>query len=597
MADSVNKILKGNLNYAIRSDGEEIKPSEFQLMSVVVRKEVNKIGKAELVFEAGDMSKGEVSESENDAFLPGKKIVIQMGYGNTYSTIFEGSVTSHKFSVDKETTGTLNIECRDFAFPATQEKGDDVYKKKKDSDIIQELFSKCSDLSVDVEDTKIEKAETIRKFSTHWDYALSLSNANGLLIVTEGGECKIKKPDVSAAPAIKATYGDDIIDFKGELVAAGQKPTIIFKGWDDKEQKMITATGKKPSLNEQGSDTMDDLSGAVGVQQEIVPTVFSSQEELEALADAEMLKTGLARIQGTCTICGTAALKHGDTLELCKVGKHFNGTAFVGSVEHKIDESGWITIAGLGLPLSNLNQHSGNVPQDSPFSANTAKGLLIGVVTKIDADDEQKGKIQVQLPYLANSDTGLIWARIANFWASKDYGAFFIPDVGDEVILGFLDNDITYPVILGSLYSKARPAANVIEKENKIRSITTKSKMKIEFEEEKKIITITTPGKNTITMSDDAKGIQLEDQNSNKIAMNDSGIVIESSKSITLKSKADIVLEPGANFNVKAKGNVTMKGVNIEAAANAKAVVKGNAQAEFSASGQTVIKGGVVMIN
>jgi phage gp45-like len=121
--------------------------------------------------------------------------------------------------------------------------------------------------------------------------------------------------------------------------------------------------------------------------------------------------------------------------------------------------------------------------------------------------------------------------------------------------------------------------------------------MKIEFENEKKEITIQTPGNNMIRISDDAKGMTLCDQNNNKIEMNNGGIIIESAKDLTFKAKANIVIDAGNNLESKAKANLTLKGMKIEGTAQTEMTMKGTAKAEFSASGQAILKGGLVLIN
>lgn len=121
--------------------------------------------------------------------------------------------------------------------------------------------------------------------------------------------------------------------------------------------------------------------------------------------------------------------------------------------------------------------------------------------------------------------------------------------------------------------------------------------MRIEFEEENKTITLLTPGGNKIMLSDDAKGIILEDQNSNKIVMDNNGILIDSAESVTIKSKTDIEADTAANMTMKAKSKISVQGQNIDLKANAALTAKGVAKAEISASGQTVVKGAMVIIN
>jgi uncharacterized protein involved in type VI secretion and phage assembly len=153
-------------------------------------------------------------------------------------------------------------------------------------------------------------------------------------------------------------------------------------------------------------------------------------------------------------------------------------------------------------------------------------------------------------------------------------------------------------VILGSVYSSAKKAAATpADNNNYIKTLITKSKLKLSFDDEKKITKIETPGGNSIMLSDDAKSIEIADQNSNTIKMTSSGITIESQKDITLKATGNITLDATGKLNLTAKQDVAVSGMNINNTAQVGFTAKGNATAEVSASGQTTLKGGIVMIN
>ena len=80
------------------------------------------------------------------------------------------------------------------------------------------------------------------------------------------------------------------------------------------------------------------------------------------------------------------------------------------------------------------------------------EGLQIGVVKKLDANPDGEPMIQVSVPILEAEAPG-VWARLAKLHATDGTGAFFVPEIGDEVVLGFLANDPSHPIVLGSLYN------------------------------------------------------------------------------------------------------------------------------------------------
>lgn len=200
------------------------------------------------------------------------------------------------------------------------------------------------------------------------------------------------------------------------------------------------------------------------------------------------------------------------------------------------------------------------------------------------------------MPALGDNNNEL-WARLSSYYATSESGNFFIPEVGDEVVLGYINQDPGQPVILGSLYSSQKTMPYELTAENDTKAIVTKNKLKIEFNDETKVITITTPGENTITISDDEKLIKLADQNSNTITMDENGITLDSPKDITISATGNISLKSTGDTSIDATGDANIKGMNVSAEANVALTAKGSATAELSASGNTTVKGALVMIN
>jgi len=197
----------------------------------------------------------------------------------------------------------------------------------------------------------------------------------------------------------------------------------------------------------------------------------------------------------------------------------------------------------------------------------------------------------------ARSSASLRWARLASFHGSDSIGAFFIPEIGDEVVLGYMNNDPCHPVILGSFYSSKRKPPYDLTADNFTKAIVTKSKIKLEFDDENKVVTLVTPGNNTIVISDKGKSILIQDQNNNKVELSSSGILLDSPKDISINAQGKTTISAVGQITLSSKADVTVEGMNIKQTANAGFTAQGNASAELSASGQTTVKGAMVMIN
>ena len=307
------------------------------------------------------------------------------------------------------------------------------------------------------------------------------------------------------------------------------------------------------------------------------------------------LKAGLARYQGSVSFYGSAKVKPGCMIELKGLGRRFGGNLFVGSVTHTIRDNEWTTEAGAGISPLNITDETDVSPSAAGFLPGL-QGLHSAVVKKLDGDPLKEQRIQVELPWL-NGMSKLLWARMAAMYATGGMGTFFLPEPGDEVLVGFMNQDPGHPVILGSLYGAKHQPPYEYEAKNNTKAIVTREKMRIEFDEEKKIITVSTPRKNTVELSDDGKRIRLTDENKNEITMDKNGITLSSAKDITLKAKGNITMDATMKLSGTAKQDVSLEGLNVKVQAKVGATVKGNATAELSASGQTTVKGAMVMIN
>lgn len=596
MSVSPEKNSEGLVTYSIYSEGNRINDS-FEVVSILIHKEVNRIGRATLVFEAGNMPMKEIPESDAETFAPGKNIRVEAGYQSNERIVFDGIVITHNVDIPEEGAATLEIECADFVFPSTLVRKNKLYEQKTDTAIIKEILGTYSDITATIDPTTVTHPELVQYYCSDWDFICSRADVNGLIILSDGKKVDIIKPKVSAAAVLKVTYGEDLIAFRGELQTSDQTIGVDAYAWDIATQAVIKAASTTPTLNEQGDQTPSDLSGSIGGDRwELQTESYGDSSQLQTWADAQSLKAGLARIRGEIKFQGSSLAVPGCLITLDGLGKRFNGDAFIGFVEHQIQDGEWITTAGMGIDPEMSTQNPDVVSPPASGLLPGIEGLHIGVVKKIDGDPAKEFRIQVEIPLL-NTDKNLVWARLSNFWSSKSFGAFFIPNIGDEVVLGFLNNDPTYPVILGSLYSSANAAPLQIDAKNPIQLMQTKSGIKLEMDDENKVVTVITPGANKMVLSDKDKSVTLADQNGNKIVLSDSGILIQAAKEITIKAGTEVKVDAGTNANVKAGVNVAVKGTNVELSADASFTAKGNASAELSAAGQTAVKGAIVMIN
>lgn len=596
MVDSPLFGSTGVVSLTISSNGKAIADT-IQIVSVEITYCVNKIPGAKITLLDGDMPNSDFPVSNADDFKPGAVITISAGYANQTTVVFKGVVIKHGIKMDGDNFSRLIVQCRDSAVAMTVGRKNANFVDSKDSDIISKLIGAYSGLTVDVTATATSYKELVQYYCTDWDFMLTRAEANSFLVTIDAGKVSVKAPQVDGQAILTLTYGIDLMAFGADVDAASQFSVVKGTTWNLTDQAIQEAQASPNKLTGQGDLAADELAGV------IAPDYFRLQTnaplENATLTDwvkGQQVKSGLARIRGHAAFQGSAKVKIGELVELKGVGNRFNGNVLVTAVKHEIKHGNWVTEIEFGLsPQWFTEQHETEAPLASGLIPGV-NGLQIGVVKKLDEDPDGQYKIQVSVPIL-QSETEGVWARLASFYGSNGIGAFFIPEIGDEVVLGYFNNDPSYPVILGSLYSSNRKPPYELTADNFIKAVVTRSKLKLEFDDEKKIITLITPGNNKIIISDDQKSILLQDQNSNKIELNSSGIVIDSPKDIKISAKGKVTVDAIGNIELTAKADIKNQGLNINHQANIGFSAKGNATAELSASGQTTVKGGIVMIN
>lgn len=191
-------------------------------------------------------------------------------------------------------------------------------------------------------------------------------------------------------------------------------------------------------------------------------------------------------------------------------------------------------------------------------------GVVTGIVTN-NQDPDGLGRVKVKLPRISGEDESN-WARIASLMAGKDRGAFFLPEVEDEVLVAFEYGDISRPYVLGALWNGVdTPPADNADGENNIRVIKSRSGHIIRLNDkdgEEKIEIIDKSEKNLVTIDTKEKTITISsDQDITLLAPN--GKVLIDAKELEFKSAADAKIGAGGKLDVEASGDLTAKGATI----------------------------------
>jgi Rhs element Vgr protein len=578
----------------IRSDGTEI-PDTARVFAVETRAEVNRIPEAVIVFGDGDVASGEFPLSDGALLKPGAAVTIAAGYGEEVEEIFKGVVTGQRMRVLGQGEPRLEIRCHAKAFKLTIGRKSAVFLDRKDSEIVSAIAA-AAGLSAETDATDYSWPEIVQHDCTDWDFLLMRAEANGLLVVVEDDGLVVRAPDLAAAAEFAVSYGEDIRRLDIEIEARGQLKAVEAAGWDEATLQRAEARAGGGDQMAWGDLAAGSLADVGGLEAFAIRSCAPLNATLLAqVARGRQLRAALARMRGRVVIDGRGSLRPGSIIEIKGVGRRFGGKPYVSGVVHRIDGGDWSTEAVLGLGDETLGERGGAGSRRAAGLQPPVGGLQIAVVAKVDEDPEGAGRIQVELPMVA--DQAKVWARLASPYASDAFGLRFVPEVGDEVVLGFLNDDPNAPVVLGSLFGKKHAPPVQADAENKIKTLVTRSGLRVAFDDDRKTMVLETPAGNRATLDDEAKAVKIEDQNGNLMKLSGDGIALDSARDVKISAKGKVTIDATGNVEIGPTGDLKLDGMNVQAKAQVAFSASGSAQAELKSTGQLTVKGALVMIN
>jgi Type VI secretion system/phage-baseplate injector OB domain len=169
------------------------------------------------------------------------------------------------------------------------------------------------------------------------------------------------------------------------------------------------------------------------------------------------------------------------------------------------------------------------------------------------------GRVQVQLPFIDSLDLQP-WARIAGPLAGPLCGFYFIPNLGDEVLVAFEQGDPAVPYVVGSLWSAFTPPP-LPSPLAQISMIRTLAQNTIMFTDIPPTITIMTPAGQTILMTE--AGVQIISDPKDVISVTPAGIQMVSGNNVVTLSPAGVSIAGGPTISISATTAVTITAPTI----------------------------------
>lgn len=171
--------------------------------------------------------------------------------------------------------------------------------------------------------------------------------------------------------------------------------------------------------------------------------------------------------------------------------------------------------------------------------------LNAGYLARVVSLDDPEGRNRVQVRLIAfdgiDDQDAPLWARVVAPFAGSDRGAFFMPDVEDEVLVLFTNGDTRFPLVLGGVWNGASPPpADLGPEGNRYKRIRSRNGITITLDDQQgqETLTMETPGGQTVTLKDGPGTITCEDSNGNSITMESASITIQAAATVKVQAAA-----------------------------------------------------------
>ncbi|MEI7034389.1 VgrG-related protein [Streptomyces pratensis] len=451
---------------------------------------------------------------------------------------------------------------------------------------------------------------------TDWEFVRGLAEEAGAQAYVRDGQLHITKPaEAGAAPDSSARadrdplvleLGSNLLRCRVGISAAEQVSEVEVRGWDVRaKQPLVGRAPAGSSTTLELGVTAAEVSAPFGEARFVVTdAAYGTQARVDqaAKALAERIAGSFAELEAV--IRGNPEVRAGSAVALNAVGAPFEGRYTVTTSRHVFDAvrgyETWITVSG--QQERSLFGLTGGAPGGNGGAGGSrCAGLVSGTVTDTQ-DPEGSGRVKVRFPWLSD-EYASDWARTAQSGGTGG-GEAFIPEVGDEVLVGFEHGHLDRPFVLAGLYNgqdrpggpgggggsaEAPDGGELVDPTSGAvnrRAFASKSGNRLEL-----LDAASGPQGVRLRTGDGRLTIDLDRAGTAIVIGSDGSVTIEAKERVSIRAAEGVALDAGRGDLELSGGSVTLT------SRNGVAVDGGNGRVDISAGGSVGVRGGEVTVD
>jgi len=504
---------------------------------------------------------------DNHPLQLGKTLEIKAAAKGERATqlIFKGQIAA----VEPEFTAKgciISIRAYDQAHKLNRQRKTRTFQNVSASDMVRKIAGE-NGLQAQVESTSVVHEFFQQSNETDWDFCWRLALMHDYEVVVRDNKLHFRKAN-KTENTTSLTWQDNLVSFRPRISGVQQPQTVDIRAWDPKNKQAITVSASNPTTSSQpGVDRRQVASALGGGRTAIADRVAADNGEAKALAESTLQRMADAFYEADGLAFGTPEIKASSQVEVKGVGSKFGGKFTVTSATHSYrGTTGYMTAFQISGRSSRTLLELMRPPKERDWSAD----LVVGVVTN-NNDPMEIGRVRVKYPSLSDSEESA-WARVATPSTGNARGLLMLPQVGEEVIIGFEHGDTRRPIVIGSVFNgRDKPGADLLQ--NRDGSFAVLSNEKIHQHAKKDFV----------IKSDQNMTVEIKQDEKHTVK---GGYTHETTGAGKLKAQT---------YTVEAGSSMTVKGASVTVEASAALTLKG-ATVDIQGSGPVNIKGAIINI-
>lgn len=544
---------------------------------------------------------------------------IELGFANSTTldpnsseaksgTLLKGEITAIEAHFNAESQAPIVVRGYDISYRLHRGRYNRSFQNMTDTDIVKRIIGEVGisegtlDSSGGPYGFDDKPGYVFQENQTNMEFLRERAARNGFELFVQDGKLHFRKPAAKTTLSLK--WLKDITDFQVRVSSAEQVNTVEVRGWNYKTKQAIVST--KNSQNAQvitstqhgnGKETSTKF-GISNPKMIVVDQPVWSQQESDAIAQSLYNELSGEFVQADAKAVGDPEIRPGKKIILKEMGK-YSGSYYITEARHLLIDRVYTTEFSIrGLRDDDLLTLVTPKPRLQP-----GQTLMIGLVTN-NNDPKNWSRVRVKFPTLTEEHES-DWARVISIGAGKNRGFDCLPEVGDEVLVGFEHGDIHRPFVMGGIWNGAdapptQVSESVADGKVNLRTVKTRTGHILQFVEEdkgksKKGIYLTSVYGHNVHLNDSSKTLEFKTKQGHKVILSDDNqsILIETKggnrckledqgNKISLSSKGEVEISASQKISLKVGGS------SIELTTTGITEKSGGSKLALAASGVTL---------